>query len=260
MGKCQFRPEWLKKVDSNDCVVAEWARKHSETEAFCSLCNKTFTIVKGFQAIEQHSSSAKHREAWMVINGSGQLRISAVRESESAQTLPGEVLSKTSVVKLHTMSTRDAAAKAELTWVLKCIASDYSAASCDGIRDTFNAMFPNAVPNDFSLSRTKFRYLVSDALAPHFRAAQLNDACGSVYTLCYDETTNSAGKKELQTTIRYWSEQKSRIVSTHLQTFFIGSATAEDILKKLNEALQNAELPRKNLLMLGKCYKKNDLC
>lgn len=253
MGKCQFRLEWLKKTDSNDCAVSEWARKHSETEAFCTLCNKTFTINKGFQAIDQHSNTTKHKEAWMLLNGSDQLRICVVPESDRTRAGPAENISaKPAVGKLRMLSTRDAAANAELIWVLKCIASDFPAVSCDGIRDTFNAMFPNAVPSDFSLSQTKVRYLVSDALAPHFRATQLNEARDCLLTLCYDETTNSAGRKELQTIIRYWSEQKSQIVSAHLQTFFIGSATAEDILQKLNAALHNAGIPRKNLLMLGK--------
>lgn len=223
---------------------------------FVLFFSKTFTIIKGFQAIEQHSSTTKHKEAWMLLNGSGQLRICAGHESESIKTVQvvpgGEGTPKPVMAKMQMLSTRDAAAKAELIWVLKCTASDFPAASCDGIRDIFNAMFLNAVPSDFSLSKTKVRYLVSDALAPHFRVAQLNEIRDTFYTLCYDETTNSAGKKELQTVIRYWSEQKSQIVSTHLQTFFIGSATVEDILEKVVEALQNAGLPRKNLLMLGK--------
>lgn len=46
------------------------------------------------------------------------------------------------------------ARKAELVWSLKCVASNFSASSCDGIPNVFKAMGLD-IPNDFSLGRTK---------------------------------------------------------------------------------------------------------
>lgn len=251
MGKCAFRAEWLKKYDPNGCQYSEWARNHSDTEALCKVCSKCFSVVKGIQALEQHANTAKHKENWMVRQGPSQLRLCTETEAKSGRSQSsGPVAS----AKIQLFSSRDVAAKAELIWLLKCIASDFSAASCDGIADVFSAMFPDVDVSSFSLSRTKARYLVTDALAPYFQESWLKEARNSLYTLCYDETTNAAGRKELQTAIRYWSPSKSKIMVMHLKTFFIGSAKAEDILAKLVEAMESASLPLKNLLMLGMYY------
>lgn len=248
MGKCTFRAEWLKQEDSNRCLVSEWAKHQSETEVFCTGCRKPFSIAaKGFQAIDQHSKTSKHKNEWITQHGPQQKHLTLVQEAEASGAVPSR--------KLQLFSSRDKTTKAELMWVLKCIAADYSMSSCDGLRETLDEMFPGAVPNDFSLGGCKARYMITDALAPHFREEQLKEVRNSHFTLCYDETTNAGGKKELQILLRYWSPQKSRVVIMHLETFFIGSAKAEDILQKLNEALRNGSLPRKNLVMLGKTSK-----
>lgn len=248
MGRCAFKIEWLKRTDSNGCQISDWARNHANTEAFCKICMNSFSVAKGFQALEQHASTSKHKENWTGRLGLSQLRLR--REKISTSNEPQSSGTGTSG-KIQLFSPRDSAAKAELIWLLKCIASDLPAASCDGIADTFSAMFPDVDISNFSLSRSKARYLVTDALAPYFRESWLKEARNSIFTLCYDETTNSAGKKELQTAVRYWSPSKSVVMVMHLQTFFIGSAKAEDILEKLVEAMQNAGLPLNNLLMLG---------
>ncbi|XP_065091912.1 uncharacterized protein LOC135712784 [Ochlerotatus camptorhynchus] len=243
MGKCCFRVVWLKQVDSSGCTVSDWAKKHSETEVFCKICRKSFSITKGFQAIDQHARSAKHRDAWIAQHGANQMHLTVEQEAGSSGTVPNK--------KLQLFSARENSAKAEILWLLKCIAADFPVSSCDGIRETFCEMFPGGVPSDFSLGRCKARYVITDALAPYFREQQLIEIRSSHYTLCYDETTNAAGKKELQILLRYWSQKQSRVVIMYLETFFIGSAKAEDVLQKLNDALQNASLPRSNMIMLG---------
>ncbi|XP_063216597.1 uncharacterized protein LOC134527657 [Bacillus rossius redtenbacheri] len=126
-----------------------------------------------------------------------------------------------------------------------------SASSCGGIADVFKSMFGEGVPEDFSLSSTKFRYLLTDALSPYFRNVILKDMDGAYYSVCYDKTTNHTGRKELQIAIRYWSNTKLQIITHHLETFFIGSATGEILVEKINSALDNAGLPRQKILMLG---------
>lgn len=71
------------------------------------------------------------------------------------------------------------------------------------------------------------------------------------FTILYDETTNKAGQKELQFEVRYWSASAKKVATQHLQTFFIQHATAEVLLNKLNESLNNANLPQSKLLMIG---------
>lgn len=74
---------------------------------------------------------------------------------------------------------------------------------------------------------------------------------GCYFSLMFDETTNVASQKQLSTMIRLWSETQKLILVYHLETFYMGSATAELIFDKLYEALANAGLTHNHLLMLG---------
>lgn len=132
---------------------------------------------------------------------------------------------------------------------MKCIASNFSASSCHDLKATFQIKFGlnNALQN-FSLGRTKITYLITEALAPYFKTEQRKEIGDSCFTLLYDET-NAAGKKELHTAVRYWCESTNCVVTQHLETFFIGKARADDLLKKLNETMSNANLPSSNLLI-----------
>lgn len=244
MGKCRVRDGWFARDDGQGRRVSEWAKKHSDHEVFCSICTCTVGVgTKGFQAIEQHASTVKHQQQCRTKLAPTQLRLRGV-------STDGEV-NRPERQGVQIYNVNNSRISAELIWAMKCIASNYSAASCDGIGDVFKSMFPNSVPDDFSLSRTKFRYFVADALGPYFRDHLTNDLSGAYYTLIYDETTNAGGRKELQIFVRYWSNNCNRVISQHLQTFFIGQATAKDIQEKLNEALDNANLSRQMLLMLG---------
>lgn len=107
------------------------------------------------------------------------------------------------------------------------------------------------VTSDFAMARTKAGYYLTDALSPYFRSIQRKDMDGVKYTLLYDETTNNARKKELMLGVRYWSNSIDRVVSEHLQTFFIGSAKAVDLHPKLLEGINNAHVREGDLLMLG---------
>lgn len=270
MGKCKFNEDWLKRTDKSGHVVAEWGRKETENEMFCMLCMKIFNISWGFEALEQHVLSKKHKENCKIKLNASQLQLSSVVRQQpiqvtsssevggnnnthagfSASAASGKVA--TQLKKLEVFCVKDKATKAELIWCLKVIASNFAVQpACEHIKEVFEAMFPNAVPNDFSLSRTKARYLICDALAPFFKSEMLKDLDESYYVLCFDETCNTASKKELQVLIRFWSQAKNMVVSTHLQTFFIGKACGEIIASKLNEAMDNANLSRKKLLMLG---------
>lgn len=96
-------------------------------------------------------------------------------------------------------------------------------------------MFPQAVPENFSLGRVKLGYLTTEALGPYFNSKLVKDAPKFYYSLLYDKTTNNEGKKELQVSIRYWSFTSNGIIPVirHLQTMFMGHATAKDLPQKM---------------------------
>ncbi|XP_063230993.1 uncharacterized protein LOC134535717 isoform X1 [Bacillus rossius redtenbacheri] len=249
MGKCRFRSEWLERRDDNGYIINEWAKKRNDTDVFCAVCCVTIKIsTKGYQALSQHATCERHKSECRNKLAPSQLKFSVVRPSCSAST-SREVSSENHVKCLY--SVRDRATSAELKWVMKCIITNYSASSCRGTADVFKSMFDEGVPEDFSLSSTKFRYLLTDALSPYFRNLILKDMDGAYYSVCYDEATNHTGRKELQIAIRYWSNTKLQIITHHLETFFIGSATGKILVEKINSALDNAGLPRQKILMLG---------
>jgi len=55
----------------------------------------------------------------------------------------------------------DASVKAEITWALHTVLHDQSAASCEGIADTFKAMFPCIASDSFAMGRTKVSLVTS---------------------------------------------------------------------------------------------------
>lgn len=248
MGKCRFNPRMLERKDKNGFFVNQWAKEHGEEHIFCILCSKAISIISGFDGIERHAEGKNHKTRCAEILDPNQLRISAVESSECNES--SDISSSKSQAVLM-FSSRDECAMAELRWVMKCIVSNWSASSCDNIGELFTCMFGNDAVGDFSISRTKFRYLLTEALGPFFKSSLLTDMAESFYCLSFDETTNNANAEELQVIVTYWSKSKNLVLHHHLQTFFIGSATAEIIVEKLNEAIDNSNLPRSNLLMLG---------
>jgi len=82
--------------------------------------------------------------------------------------------------------------RAELIWAIKVATKNMSYRSCDGINETFNAMFPCSIPESFSLSRTKVSYLLTDALELYLKKQLIYDINSSKnsFSLHFDETTN----------------------------------------------------------------------
>lgn len=64
------------------------------------------------------------------------------------------------------------------------------------------------------LSRTKATYLVTEAMGPHFKESMLKTIRSTkhLYTILFDETTNSKKIKELVIAIRFFSEQNQKVI------------------------------------------------
>ena len=79
----------------------------------------------------------------------------------------------------------------------------------------------------------------------------LDKAASAYYSLICDETTSNAGDKVLQIRINYWSDKNKQIVSHHLQSFFMGHATAENLKENILKSISDANLPLKNLISIA---------
>ena len=122
---------------------------------------------------------------------------------------------------LGIISEKDNATAAELIWSMKVASSHLSYASFDDIKETFEAMFPGAVPKNFSLCSSKVSYMISDALGPYFHKILIDDIklSNSLIVLLHDETTNAQHLKQLDIQVRYWSKQQEQVEVHHLQIF-----------------------------------------
>lgn len=273
MGKCKFDVNWLSKRDSLGYNVSDWCAKKSELEFFCKVCVDAYTCQKGWYSLAQHVGTSRHQANAKEKIGPLQLHLAgsaqtAKQSADGTQTQPEpstSVGSATEVTQVETneesvlddkktlimFSKKDESVKAEILWALHTVVHDESAASCEGIADTFKAMFPCNASDKFSMGRTKVAYIITEALHPFFRDSLLRDVKSSLYTVHYDETTNTKNMKELQVRVRFWHTERQEVQCHHLETFFIGQATGDILHEYILKAVDNAGLSLQNMLMLS---------
>lgn len=118
---------------------------------------------------------------------------------------------------------KDDTTKAELIMLLRTIANNSSLRSCDYLKVSLKAAFSDAAAaKKFTHNHNKAEYVLNEALGPYFRKEMLKDVdVDKYFTILFDETTNSAGSKELQICLRYCSISTALIMTSHLETFFI---------------------------------------
>lgn len=164
--KCSVKKDWFTRKDANGHQIREWAVEKTDVNVYCKLCECVITVErKGFQALEQHASTLIHQNSIKVkLNPLQQVLFKTPLQNTLKESNNNN---NTIVLELGTKKTQ--ALKSELIWAMKCVASGYSASSCDGVVDTFKAMFGEEnVSQEMSLGRTKISYLWTDALRPFF--------------------------------------------------------------------------------------------
>lgn len=195
----KFTSDWLNKPDGFNNIVSDWGRpvKNKDViEVYCFICTSTIQVgAKGFHALLQHAKTAKHKEQAKIKLCAKQLKLGSTTVSNIGQSSTSTTASTINKNYSLCFQPADAATKAELVWCLKTVVNDFSLNSCAHIKECFHAMFSDGVPQTFSMSRDKARYLITEALGPYFKEKLCGDARNSLYCLQYDETTNSEGKQ-----------------------------------------------------------------
>lgn len=267
--KCSVKTSWFDKLDDDGKPLGTYFKRvvGSTTHVLCVICNKKLNCeLKGVQAITQHHKYAKHVKA--LRSYKSQLQLTAATKTtvninnnptfSQPLIIPDSISAKTTNVSqegftLKLTDPRNEATAAEIIWTMKVVSSNYSDRSCEDIGITLQRMFPNnSTCSEFSLGRHKVSYMQTDCVATHLRDIFLLDVKDCRYTLCYDETPNAASKNELQTSVRYYSEKKKRILHHHLETFFMENGRGKTIVKYLDIALRNANLPIEHMLTLSR--------
>lgn len=108
--------------------------------------------------------------------------------------------------------------KAEIVLTLHKLSIKDSFKSFEDLADALRAAIPDSqILKKFTLGRLKAAILVREALGPYFKRQMLMSIDKRNYfTIQHDETTNDAGKKELQIAVRYFSTETEQVLKLQL--------------------------------------------
>lgn len=221
-GKTRFQPSWLEKEDCNKQKIGLWCTKgNNDFEVKCIWCCKTWNCANsGIEQVLQHAKGKKHVDK-AKLQDKSQPKLVATSTSVGERTLA-----------LHVHN--DDVIRAEILWCLNLAKNNFSFRSCEDL-DILREMFPDSkIANDFSLGYTKAAYLITDGLAPHLLADQVQfiNSSKTPVTLHYDESTQSQVKKQLDLHLRYWSEG-GHVISTYYKSAMLGHAKGKDVADKI---------------------------
>ena len=109
--------------------------------------------------------------------------------------------------------------KAEIFWALKCVFSDMSTFSVDGVINLFEVMFSGSeISKDFQMSQTKMTYFINFAIASYFMEILMDElkSC-DYYSISFDERLNETTQTcQIDVHFRYWSKSGNQICVRYL--------------------------------------------
>ena len=194
-GKTQFQKSWLERSDNNGHSIGQWLKEDkSPYSVTCTLCSTSFRCDNsGLKQVLSHADGKGHKTK-------AKQRFSKNQVHFSTSENPGSIV-------LQGRSHNDQVTVAEAAWCMKVAASNYSYNSCEDLPELFHFMFPCPYARDFTLSRSKASYVISDGLGPYFQEllCQTLRKEGNPYTLQFDETTTIQNQKQMDLLVRFWS-------------------------------------------------------
>lgn len=235
----KFNSSWLALKDNNGHLISTYitvCESNETTKLQCKVCGVFVDYsVKGITAIRQHSDGKKHKSNYDVKEGGNQQKI----------------LLQASSTLLNPSFTQNVT-KGELLYTMNLINKNNSFNSSTKDGDLFKDMFPDSeIAKKFQMNPKKVAYLTTEALGPHYRDKFLDEIIKNktLFSILFDETSNVQTKNELQIGLRCWYQ--GRIITRHLETFFIDNGKADTIVKNILSSLANANLPLEHVLMIG---------
>lgn len=148
-GKVTFQNSWLQQSDSLGQCIGSWCKKESDQTANCLICQKVFNISNsGISQVKQHAKTDKHKSMAKCRLGENIATISFQQRS-TQQTSEGAASSSHTTKLAVVPAILEQITTAELLWMLKVAKNDFSIASCEGLSDLFQKMFPGPVTEGF---------------------------------------------------------------------------------------------------------------
>ena len=223
--KISFQEIWL-----NNEKYSLWLEKDEDTSlARCKVCSKSFSVVTmGAKALDAHANGSKHKDRLLKKDS-----IVSFIQKESVQSEPQKATSSKQC-NISNMLQKEVVLKAELIWCFDDVQSKYSFRSSDNKSAQLACMFPDSkIAKDFSFGQTKYGYLVTHGLAPHFKKLLVEDLNElDNFASLFDESYNKTVKKgQMDLHIQFWNEESNTACARYYTSEFTGKAAAPDILK-----------------------------
>ena len=137
--------------------------------------------------------------------------------------------------------------KAEIYWALHTVMSSHSARSTDKVSDLFPKMFPDSpIAKEFSIAKDKMGYVITFGLYPFFSCQLMGQVklC-DWFVVSFDETYNNIlSKEQMDVVVKFFCEDTQMARTRYLSSQFMGRATAYDIQKHLESALEKLDLKK----------------
>ena len=212
-GKNSFNSLWL-DVDRFKAWLAAVPNRYDL--ARCKICNRNFKIDNGgVSNIISHTKSNKH------INLEKSCRSYCTlyfKKKEAPISTASTTVTK-STAKDKAPNNPLSSTEAEIRWVLKVVMAQFTFRSCLDIKDLFISMFgQQVVLSKFSLSKTKYAYMINYGIAPYFKESLTQCIKESpFYSTLFDESLNSKMQEQQMDPNTILGHSKSLYENTILQ-------------------------------------------
>lgn len=138
----------------------------------------------------------------------------------------------------------------EILWTIHVVMKNEAFYAAEADSCVLKMIAPNDLKG-FSLPRQKMTHLVNEAIGPFFKNIFLEDVKQQYYSIMFDEYEATNKQKELAILLKYFSSKMGKIAIFHLESVFIGKATAQIVLEKIQKALSDNQISTDRLVMAG---------
>ena len=241
--RTKFSEAWLSGKDANGDTVGDWCQKgKNEYHGYCRYCLTNIKCDNGGRVqLLKHCSNKKHKDLMKHAKDRTQVKLTFRDRKLDAGA---GTSSQTTLTSLTTLN--NATVEAEIFWLAKMACSNFSFRSSDTIGHLFQAMFPDSeIAKSFSLGHTKASYIIGEGMLPYFTEVFVNDLKKSdlPFSVHFDETTTSQVKKQMDITLRYWSQKHEEVWSLFYTSLFFGHADGETVAKAMYSKMVEDGLP-----------------
>ena len=207
-----YRPEWENIKDLKPWLTRD---KDKKNKAYCNYCK--CSVNAKLCDVKDHAKTSKHIKNAQPFAISRQPRIDNTFKKES---------------EIH--SVKEAEGK-----IAMYVAEHSSFNSTDHLTETVKKCSDPKIANDIKLHRSKCKGTIVNVIGPHFKQ------------ILKEDIGDSAFRKFLGMTIRYYSKELQRIVCTSLDLVEIESGTARCMAEAVIKQLKDMNLDSNNLVGIG---------